>query len=395
MRKHLSLIFFIFFLFLFNGKELNARVLAAESLSDQSTASILTSGVGDEVYVKFGHTAIRISDPQNGLDLVYNFGMFEFDDEIIIKFINRDLRYYMGVSDYPNYVYAYMQEQRDLREQVLNIPPQKVRKLYAYLMDVYEDESKRYYLYDFFLDNCATRPALALETVLGSDLKWYQHPKANKHSYREFVSHGFRNDPWTNFGIDLLLGTPIDQKMDNTDLMFHPFYLEEIIAKSTYMGKPLAQKSKLILKGREREEYKGWFTPSVVFWTLLVIVIILSVLEFQRTLKVFDITYLLVLGLLGVMLLYMWFGTAHVQAKWNYNLLWATPIHLFTAVLLFKQKWMEKYYLFFRYAAVFFLIYIVASPILPQGLNPAFRPMIILLVFRYYYMYRNTGKIGQ
>ncbi len=395
MRNLFKQLFFTFFLLCLLPVGLRANVVPSSQISDEAKASILTSGVGDEVYVKFGHTAIRISDPVNNLDLVYNFGMFEFDDEIILKFINRDLRYYMGVSDYENYVYAYVQENRDLREQLLNIPSNKVAELYAYLMDVYMDESKRYYLYDFYLDNCATRPALALETILGSDLKWHQHKKANKHTFRQFTSHGFRNDPWTNFGIDLLLGSPLDQKMDNSEMMFHPFYLEEIISKSEYKDGLLAQKSRIIHKGAERPENESWLTPSVIFWTLLIVVIVLSVLEFRRTLKVFDIVYLIVLGILGLLLFYMWFGTAHVQTKWNYNLLWVTPLHLFTAVLLFKQKWMEKYYLFFRYAAVFFFVYIVVSPILPQALNPAFRPMIIILAFRYYYMYRNTGKIGK
>ncbi|MFY7861788.1 MAG: DUF4105 domain-containing protein, partial [Chitinophagales bacterium] len=42
--------------------------------------SILTCDQGDEIYSTFGHSAIRYQDSSNGIDWVYNYGLFDFSD---------------------------------------------------------------------------------------------------------------------------------------------------------------------------------------------------------------------------------------------------------------------------------------------------------------------------
>ncbi len=47
-------------------------------LSKSARASIITCDTGNETYSLFGHTAIRITDVENNLDVVYNYGAFDF-----------------------------------------------------------------------------------------------------------------------------------------------------------------------------------------------------------------------------------------------------------------------------------------------------------------------------
>ena len=49
-------------------------------LSPLSKISLLTVGTGDELAAKFGHSAIRFQDPTLGIDEVYGYGTYDFED---------------------------------------------------------------------------------------------------------------------------------------------------------------------------------------------------------------------------------------------------------------------------------------------------------------------------
>ena len=51
----------------------------ATTLSDKAEISVLTCSPGKELYSLFGHTAIRVHDPEQDLDVVFNYGTFDFD----------------------------------------------------------------------------------------------------------------------------------------------------------------------------------------------------------------------------------------------------------------------------------------------------------------------------
>jgi hypothetical protein len=60
-------------------------------LSPETQVSIFTCDRGEELYSTFGHTALRIKDPNNALDVVYNYGYFDFRTEnFYFKFVKGD-----------------------------------------------------------------------------------------------------------------------------------------------------------------------------------------------------------------------------------------------------------------------------------------------------------------
>ena len=55
--------------------------LEAQTLSDEARISLLTCAPGEELYARFGHTALRVTDPAHHLDAVFNYGVFDFNTD--------------------------------------------------------------------------------------------------------------------------------------------------------------------------------------------------------------------------------------------------------------------------------------------------------------------------
>jgi len=97
-------------------------------LSQDAQVSVFTCDRGSELYSTFGHTALRINDPNNALDIVYNYGCFDFRTEnFYLKFVKGDLQYYVNVTSYEDFVFEYKLDRRQVIEQTLNLPFAKNR----------------------------------------------------------------------------------------------------------------------------------------------------------------------------------------------------------------------------------------------------------------------------
>ena len=102
---------------------LNVLNLSAQqiSISDSAIVSLITCSPGEEIYAKFGHTAIRIIDKKNNFDVVYNYGIFSFDtDNFYYKFIKGETDYQLGIYDTRNFLPEYAQRNSMVVEQILN-----------------------------------------------------------------------------------------------------------------------------------------------------------------------------------------------------------------------------------------------------------------------------------
>ena len=119
------------------------------------------------------------------------------------------------------------------------------------------------------------------------------------------------------------------------------------------------------------------------FTLLLLIVFGISSLQSQwarAVITVFDFLFFFVLGLAGILLLFMWFGTDHKVCQNNYNLLWALPTNLVAAFFIGSKKaWVRKYF-----NIVFWLTVVLALTwfFLPQQMNNALIPIVLLIIYR-------------
>ena len=125
-------------------------------LSKDAHVSVLTCGTGNESYSLFGHTAIRISDPYNNIDVVYNYGAFDFNTpNFVLKFIKGDLQYFAVAHSYTDFINEYNYEKRSVYEQELNIPENLKQKLFDNL-NTSLTSGDSHYTYKFIDKNCTS-----------------------------------------------------------------------------------------------------------------------------------------------------------------------------------------------------------------------------------------------
>lgn len=324
----------ILLLFIF----LNIHVYA-QTDSSHLRVSLLTCGTGAQPWETFGHTAIRITDSLAGTDNVYNYGTFNgYDDDFLVKFTRGKLLYYLSYYPYPNFLDEYRHSNRSVREQVLNISGEDKIEIYNFLIRNARDENK-YYKYDFFFDNCATRIRDVFPKALG---KGFQYPnvlpKDKNLSFRNIINQYFYRVHWQRFGVNILLGSKIDQTMTNEDVMFLPDFLERAAANATLNGKKIASPSTNEFEG-SKSLPEGVNEPLLLTCFLALLTGLgLFVPSFRRLGKAMTFINLFVSGLIGCFILVMWSATDHQACGNNFNLLWALPTHLVLAFAPKKNK---------------------------------------------------------
>ena len=193
----------------------------AQTLSDEARISLVTCTPGTELYARYGHTALRVLDPANKIDICFNYGIFDFNvDHFYWKFVKGETWYELGANSTRWFLYEYDEEQRQVYEQVLNLTPDQRESIWSALLTNYQPENRQY-LYNFVFDNCATRPYVLIEKALGdsiiSDYTGYTGV-----SYRSFIRHYTGALTWENAGINLLFGPRADQPMQSDQRLFLP-----------------------------------------------------------------------------------------------------------------------------------------------------------------------------
>jgi hypothetical protein len=359
------------------------------------TVSLLTCSPGSDLYSIFGHSALRVVDSSTGTDIVYNYGTFDFNDpDFYSKFVRGKLLYSLSQSSFQNFAYEYLADNRSIAEQILHIDCKKKQELQK-LLFINMQEENRYYKYDFLYQNCTTRLRDMIEESRNPQLKEGIVVTAKGMSFRDgihfYLNRG--NMYWSKFGIDLLLGSRIDLKMNNREAMFLPEFLEHSLDKTGNSTDSLvANKQYPVVKQSEDAGGKPFFTPLIVFGLLSTAIIALSMTPNKTTahfLKWFDVTFFFLIGLLGCLFLFMWFCTDHKQTADNYNILWAWPTHIIAALLLFYKKINVRRY-FFIYLLVT-VVTLLVWPFLPQALNPVIIPILLLGGVRAWKIYREDG----
>lgn len=200
------------------------------TLSDSARIYLLTCTPGTEVWSKYGHSGIRVEDPTQQIDVVFNYGIFSLMEKgFYLKFIKGQTYYQLGIESYPQFVTFYGKIGRQTYLQELNLNREQKQIVLDALMVNYQPEN-RYYLYNFVFDNCATRPYYLLKQALNDSITSdYQGYKG--HTFRSTISHYTGPHSWVDFGINMVFGYKADQAMTNEQRLFLPeelmFYLSE------------------------------------------------------------------------------------------------------------------------------------------------------------------------
>jgi hypothetical protein len=209
-----------------------AAPVAAQSLTESAQISLLTCAPGADLYSAFGHSAIRVYDPELGIDKVYNYGTFDFDPPgFYVEFVRGKLNYRLNTERYQMFDRVYRYLERSYQAQELDLTLTQKRQVYEFLETNALPENA-YYLYDFFFDNCATRIRDVFVSVLGDSLRFANPQRVSDSTFRNLLDQYVEARAWSDFGIDLALGALIDKKTTPWEQMFHPDYLAIEVGKA-------------------------------------------------------------------------------------------------------------------------------------------------------------------
>ncbi len=350
----------------------------ALELSSNAEISLLTCSPGSEAYTSFGHSAFRIKDDSNYVDWVFNYGTFDFDTEHFMwKFVRGKLMYFLNVEKFNLFKEVYKREDRSIYEQILNLNHPQKQKLAEFLLNNAQNEN-RYYLYDFLFNNCSSILRDIAQDEFNAAVVFNKNTP--EITFRQLLDNYMRDAEWSDFGIDLMLGSTVDKKAHYEDRMFLPFQLYDAFDNATINGQPLVKSRSTLLKMSDKP-YKDPLpiNPAPLFWTLLTLALFLKIYLTNPFIKdLIPTIFILTSGLIGMILLFMQFFTDHQSCYNNLNLLWAWPTHLFMAFTLFiknKPKWVVSYW---KIAKVIIVLLLIFWGLNPQTYHIAILPYLLI-----------------
>lgn len=358
---------------------------AAMPLTDSSVVSLLTVSPGEPLYSAFGHTGIRVKDSAKGLDVVFNYGTFDdTQDGFYINFVKGKMLYGVTYDLFPDFMWQYENyEKRRVVEQIVHLSLEDRQKVFDLLAENVKPENAKYY-YDFFWDNCATRPRDVFEKVLVNRLQYNEEVLKNDFTMRQTLHQYVDARPWVAFGFDLILGLPCEVPATPRNQTFLPDRLSTLFAYAKVDSTALVSSTNVLVDLPEVKIDSSAFTPMVFTFGLFVIGVLIGLWErFKNThLWWFDVGVFFVYGFLGVFFLSLWAFTTHYSVPKNLNVLWLMPTHLVVALLMMrnnKPSWLSIY-MMLTLAAM--LLLLLGWKWNPQPYNVAVIPLLLLIANR-------------
>jgi len=349
--------------------------------------SLITCGPGLQPWETFGHTAIRIVDSNRGTDNVYNYGTFNgYDEDFLLNFTRGKLLYYLSYYPYRQFLLEYSEAERSVSEQEILLSGPAKQALYEYL-NWNAREENRYYKYDFFYDNCATRIRDVFPRALGNKFVLGKVIADNSEiTFRQIINQYFYRVHWQRFGVNILLGSKIDKVMTSAEIMFLPDYLQQGILKASYKQNPVSFLPVAVLPSNPPVP-AGINGPFVVMLMVLVLTFAgLFVSRLKMLGSVMSFSILILSGLIGWFIMVMWLGTDHQTCRNNFNLLWALPTNVILAFTMWKNK--SKYALM----GILFIFISLLLHLLGMQELPLFEisPFLLALLLVYGMIYRKS-----
>lgn len=396
-----------------------AFLLISFSAHSHVKVSLLTCEAGDDIYSIFGHSAIRVVDTVAGTDLVYNFGMFSFStDNFLYKFVKGETYYWVEAERYKRFMRHYKREGRAVYESVLMVDQKDALQIQKFLeWNVLPENSV--YLYSYMFDNCATRIRDIAENLAGDSVVWTGNGKqfvsmpdgvenpemfaqlysGEELTYRDLLNKYLPKIPWINWGIFFSVAAPSDSEIPYEHTMFLPEFLMNGFQNAVYYKDGTAQdlvSDPIMLLESRPQPVKGFeLTPLLVFSLLLLVVAGWTFAGYKKNRHFWgiDMVLLILLGLYGSAGAFVSWISIHPATFPNYNMLWASPLHLIVGVLVvvpvLRRKFLSRVYSVFL---VMLLLYFVCIVFQLQALHWANVPLIGVFVLRYFLGRKVVGE---
>ena len=366
---------------------------------DSVRISLLTCAPGSEIYALFGHSAIRYENPAKQQDWVFNYGMFSFKDpNFVMRFVKGETDYQLGVIPFNYFEAEYALRGSSVYQQVLNLTDEEKVRLIRLLEENYHP-SNRVYRYNYFYDNCTTRARDKIEESIDGKVVYPENEK--EISFRDIVHEFTAGSEWSEFGIDLCLGSEADTPIDERKQMFAPFYMLEA-ARNAMINRadtvvPLIREEFKIVDAYLDDEPAFPLSPMTCSLILLLVTILLVGWGIRkgRMLWGWNVFMFALQGLGGCIIAFLFFFSVHPTVGSNWLMIILNPLPLlYLPVMTYKAIKGKKdpYHWFNAVCLTSFMIFV---PLIPQEFNATVLPLALSLLlvsvghlYLYYWRHR-------
>ena len=360
----------------------------AKAQTDSISISLLTCEPGKAIYELYGHTALLVEDFRTGTELVYNYGMFDFNTpNFMLKFTRGHTDYILGINRYSSFLREYDVRGSRVFKQTLNLSKTELRTLDSLLRDNIKPEN-RTYRYNFLYNNCAT---MALDKIEQSIQGTVSYPETDTTlTLRNILTAHTSVRPWSEFAVDIILGSEIDRPLKYKQETFAPLCLmgvasKAVITDNTGIQRPLVLKTETVADPDHHVDMgKPLFTPVQVAGILATLVLLLSLLGRYREKRYWLIDALLygAQGISGIIITFMYFFSEHPAVGTNWLTIVFNPIPLFLIPFMAASVRRNKAGLLTIYEFIVCTAFLICAPFIPQHIEPAVHVLTVTFAAR-------------
>ena len=355
--------------------------------ADSIRVSLVTCSPGTEVYEVYGHTALRVEIPSLGVDAVINYGLFSFEaPNFVWRFIKGETDYVVGTIGYPIFEREYTSRGSTVTLQTLNLNQEEKERL-VYLLNENLRPENREYRYNFLYNNCSNKAENMVELALTAQIL----PLADKcegTSYRDILHEYTQGYPWLQFGMDYLLGFEADLPANPKQQMFAPEYL------MYYAGQTSLADSASVYPYVIDTEVRGentidtssapLLTPIQGMILLLLFVMVICVLEFlvERRQWWLDMLLLALQGIMGVVVAFLFFFSAHPTVGSNWQVIYLNPLPLLFLPFIMISEIRGKVSKLYHVQMLMLVAFAIVGYSSQQYIQPAAWILVLTLMLR-------------
>jgi len=366
--------------------------VTSQELSKEATISLLIASPNPEQLVSsYGHSLLRVKDPELGIDYVFNYGTFDRNLtglETFMGIATGKLKYEIWVIPFSEYYETTRKEHRKLVEYTFNFSPEEKNAIFQDLLSIVKNKNQQY-VFDFFSQNCTTFVRDLISYNLGKQI--LLPPDLGQKTYRDINIKYTKNNLWYVFLMDLLSGMNLYKNAPPYESLYEPEELGSAWSRSCIIEddgakKPLFSSTTILIKGKNLfAETKTPFFISPLFFSLVLLVLVLffTMIEWEKGnfYRWFDILIFGTTGLFGLLFYLFKFACSKWYLLMDWKIFWLHPFHLLAVFFLIRS--LNKQLTIYHYINSTLLVFLMAGIFfLPQYYNPAISILIICLLIR-------------
>lgn len=343
------------------------------------TISLITCYPGEEIYELCGHSAVRVRG--ENIDSVWNYGIFDFNQpNFVYRFVKGETDYRGASYPFRWFMPEYISTGRKVVEQDINFTPQEAREMLRLLRESVTPENA-VYRYNYIKDNCSTRIINSMDSAAGEKIIYPDSVRYG--TYRNEMRAYHKNYPWYQFGIDVALGSGLEDSIGSREEMYVPLELMRNAASAKFSdGRPFVKATRVLNPGEGDVTLPP--TPwglSPLFWAWLVAlglgcVVVWNFMSGRLYLPVYG-AWFFMLGLAGCLVAFLVFVSVHESTSPNVLILWLNPFQFLFVAGMAIRKLKSLAMAMAWYNFVVMAVLLIVYPFIKQSFNPAFFPLML------------------